>query len=147
MKYVYSRYVVCRALTNMRIGTIMNNLKEMIKEISIATGKKEVKFPENINCDNQFNVPDFRNFFTEHGTRPWFSQPEQPHNNALIEIFWRTLALHLQKMRTGVKYFDWDKELPNVIKNYNTTWHLTLKATPLEVISAKKDNPVEKKVL
>ena len=50
-------------------------------------------------------------------------------------------------MRTGVKSFDWVKELPNVIKNYNTTYHRTLKVTPQEVFEGKKDNTVEKKVV
>ena len=30
---VYSRYVACRALTNMRMPTIMNSLKEIFKEL------------------------------------------------------------------------------------------------------------------
>ena len=144
---VYSRYVVCRALTNMRIETIMEKLKEMIKEISIAMGSKTLKFPQNINCDNQFNVPAFTKFFSEHGTKLWFSQPEQPHKNALIERFWRNLGLLLQKMRTGIKNFDWQKELPNAIKKYNTTYHSTLKATHQEVIEGNKENPTEKKVV
>jgi transposase InsO family protein len=95
-------------------------------------------FHKNLNCDNQFNVPAFRNCFSKQGTKLWFSQPEQPLKNAIIERFWITLALLIQRMRTGVKSFDWAKELPNVINNYNTTYHITLKATPHEVFEGKK---------
>jgi transposase InsO family protein len=136
---VYSRFVVAKSRTNKRMETIMKSVKEMIEEIG--------DYPENLNCDNQFNVPSFTKFFSEHGTKLWFSQPEQPYKNAVIEIFWRTLALLLQIMRSGTKNFNWVKELPNAIKNYNTTFHRTLQATPEEVFEGKKENPVERKVV
>ena len=104
-------------------------------------------YPKNINCDNQFNVPEFTDFFTKKGTNLWFSQPEQPHKNAIIERFWRTLALLLQRMREGIKNFDWPKALLDVVDNYNDTYHKTLKAKPIEVLEGKKDNPVERKVV
>ena len=69
---VYSRFVVARALTNMRMSTILTNLKEMCEELSKAAGKK-IKYPENMNLDNQFKVPAFTNFFTKQGTKLWFS--------------------------------------------------------------------------
>ena len=104
-------------------------------------------YPKNINCDNQFNVPEFTDFFTKKGTNLWFSQPEQPHKNVIIERFWRTLALLLQRMREGIKNFDWPKALLDVVDNYNDTYHKTLKAKPIEVLEGKKDNPVEGKVV
>jgi hypothetical protein len=42
------------------------------------------EYPENINCENQFDVPEFRNFFTQNGANLYFSQPDQPHKNAVI---------------------------------------------------------------
>ena len=136
---VYSRYAVCRPLTNMRMGTMMEKLKEIFKEFD--------RIPENINSDNQFNVPEFTNFFTEKGTKLWFSQPDQPHKNAVIERWWRTLALILQRMRTGIKNFDWVKALPDVVANYNSTWHRSIKAKPIDVLQGKKENPIERKVV
>ena len=76
----------------------------------------------------------------------YFSQPSQPHKNALIEIVWRMLALLLQRMRHGIKNFDWPKALPDAIENYNTTFHRSIKASPLELIEGKKDSPIERKV-
>ena len=57
----------------------MDKLKEIFKDDFSGF------FPENINADNQFNVPEFTDFFTKKGTNLWFSQPEQPHKNAIIE--------------------------------------------------------------
>ena len=53
---VYSRFVVARPLTNMRMNTIMSSVKEMIDELG--------DYPKNLNCDNQFNVPAFTKFFS-----------------------------------------------------------------------------------
>ena len=137
---VYSRYAGCRALTNMRMETLMNRLKDIFDNDFHG-------YPENTNCDNQFNVPEFINFFTKKGTNLWFSEPQQPHKNAVIERFWRTLALLLQRMREGIKNFDWPKALPDVIENYNETYHKTLRAKPIDVLKGKKENPVERKVV
>ena len=76
---VYSRYDVCRPLTNMIMTTIMYKLKDIFEELGGF-------YPENINCDNQFDVPEFADFFTKKGTNLWFSQPEQPLASSENEI-------------------------------------------------------------
>ena len=91
-------------------------------------------------------MPEFTNFFTKQGTKLWFSQPERPHKQALIERFWRTLALLLQRMRKGTKNFDWPKALPDAIENYNGHG-VEVSATPLELLEGKKENPIERKVV
>jgi len=50
-------------------------------------------------------------------------------------------------MRTGFKNFDWAKALPDVVDNYNKTFHRTIKATPNEVWEGEKKNPIERKVV
>ena len=64
----------------MIMPSIMEKLKEIFEELGGF-------YPENINCDNQFAVPAFTDFFTKKGTKLWFSQPSQPHKNAIIERF------------------------------------------------------------
>jgi hypothetical protein len=110
-------------------------------------GEKTIQYPENINGDRQFDVPAFTKFFTEHGTKLWFSEPEQPHKNASIERFWRALALLLQRMRVATKNFDWVKSLPKAMENYNSNIHNSLHASPIEVLTEEKDNQVERKVV
>ena len=84
---VYSRFAVARPLTNMRISTLMENLKDMFEEISNIIGKKKTQYPENINADQQFNKPEFVNFFAKQGTKLWFSQPNQNIINQLLKDF------------------------------------------------------------
>ena len=50
-------------------------------------------------------------------------------------------------MREGIKNFDWPKALPDVIENYNSTWHRSIKAKPIEVLEGGKENPIERKVV
>jgi hypothetical protein len=139
---VYSRYVGCRAMTNMRMETVMEKVQDIFDNDFHG-------YPENINCDNQFNVPAFVDFFTSKGTHLWFSQPSQPFKNAVIERFNRTIALLLQRMREGHEggLFDWPKALPDAVENYNSTYHRTIKAKPIDVLEGKKENPVERKVV
>ena len=137
---IYSRRVACRAMTNLRMETIMKDLKDIFENDFGS-------YPENINCDNEFNNKEFIDYFTSKGTRLWFSMPDQPHKNSVIERFWGTLAKILERMRTGIINFDWTKALPDVIENYNNTYHRSIKATPNEIWNGEKRNPIERKVI
>ena len=86
---MYSRYAVCRPLTNLKVETLINAMKSIFDEFEDITGER----PKNINADNEFNNHKFNEYFTEQNIHPWFSQPDQLHKNAIIERFWRTLAL------------------------------------------------------
>jgi hypothetical protein len=109
----------------MRMEAIMTKLKEIFDEFG--------DYPKNINCDNQFNNKEFIDYMTSKG------------KNSLIERFWRTLAGILQRARKGTKNFDWVKNLKDIVDNYNSQWHRTLKATPKQVLAGKKENPVQPK--
>jgi hypothetical protein len=137
---VYSRKLACRAMTNRTLAGIMKNLKDIFTHDFKGD-------PENINCDNEFNKKELIDYCTGKHTKLWFSQPDQPHKNAVIERVWRTLALLLQRMRQETKNFDWIKALPEAVENYNNTYHRVLKATPEQVFEEKKLNPVERKVV
>ena len=50
-------------------------------------------------------------------------------------------------MRKGNKSSDWPKSLPDAIENYNGTWHRSIKASPIELMEGKKENPIERKVV
>ena len=102
-------------------------------------------YPENIHCDNQFNNKEFVIFSPIKEQNFGFSEPNQPHKNAVIERFWRASALLLERMREGIKSFDWAKAIPDVVTNYNSSYHKiskqhpnSLAATPEQVFEGKK---------
>jgi len=118
---VYSRFAICRALTSRKISAIVEKLEEMFKD----TG-----FPKNINCDQEFNVKDVNEFAKKHNITMWYSQPYEINKNAIVERFNRTLAQLLQNWRTATKEYDWYRVLPDIVKNYNTNHHSTIRSNP-----------------
>ena len=53
---VYSRYASCRAMTNRRNDTIIEEIKSIFDEMGI---------PKTINSDNEFNKSTFNNYFND----------------------------------------------------------------------------------
>lgn len=127
---VYSRFASCVPMTNRQMGTIIKATKECFEEIG--------KTPQNLNCDGEFNKKEFNDFLKGEGVRVYYSEPYEINKNAIVERFNRTLALLLQRWRVGSKSYDWPKFLPELVDNYNTTYHLTIKATPKEVWEGEK---------
>ena len=68
---IYSRRVSCRAMTNLRMDTLMYNLKDMFENDFGG-------ILENINCDNEFNNKEFIDYFTSKGTRLLLSTVDEP---------------------------------------------------------------------
>ena len=128
---VYSRFAFAFPLTNRRIINIVTILKQLFEEIGA---------PENINCDNEFNVTEIIKFADENGIKLHFSLPNEINKNAIVERFNRTLAELLQKYRVATKDYDWPKILPDIIYNYNNTYHKTIKAIPQLVFEGKQIN-------
>ena len=56
---VYSRYAICRALTNLRVETLLEAMKSIFDEFENLTGER----PKNINADNEFNNKQFNEYF------------------------------------------------------------------------------------
>lgn len=122
----YSRYAQCRVMTNRENSTIVEKLKDIFE----VMGR-----PERMNCDNEFNTRVIRDFLD--GVRLYFSDPDEVNKNAIVERFNRTLLLLLTKLRTaGVKR--WYKHVNTLVDNYNTRYHRTIDATPLEVWKGEK---------
>lgn len=128
---VYSRYVEARPLTNRELSTI----KKAMEDIFATIG-----YPQNMNSDNEFNKKEILELFKLHNITPHFSQVGEINKNAIVERFNRTLANILQKYRVASKKRNWYKVLPDIIKNYNTTYHRTIKAIPEDVFEGKDEN-------
>jgi len=128
---VYSRFAQARALTSRSNDTILDNIKNIFKVMGI---------PKNLNCDNEFNTKLLNDYFNKENIKVYYSQPDEINKNAIVERFNRTLAGLLQKWRIGTGKYDWYKILPDIINNYNNTYHSTLKATPNDIKDNKERN-------
>ena len=62
---------------------------------------ENMSWPENLNCDNEFNVIEFNNLMEKHNVKCWFSDLGEINKNAIVEKFNRTLAFMMPKMENS----------------------------------------------
>lgn len=94
----------------------------------------------NVNTDagSEFKG-NFSKYLKENDIKQWVSDPQQDNKNAIVERFHRTLRGYLKRN----KQFNKKKklnDLQKLVKNYNNTYHGTIKHTPEEVWSGKEKN-------
>ena len=128
---VHSRFAVAIPLTNRRTITILESLKEVFKQI----GK-----PESINCDLEFNTKEINKYAEENNITIHFSEPYDLIKNSIVERFNRTICNLMNKYRTYSGNYNWSSYLPELVNNYNNTYHKTIKATPYDVFHGKDTN-------
>lgn len=121
---IYSRYTEARAMTNRRMQTIIKNFKEIMEVMGP---------PYKIQCDNEFNKKEFINVLETYNINVSFSDPYEINKNAIVERVNATILMLLQKIRLTTNAYDWNKYLPDVIENYNDTYHSTIKNKPFDV--------------
>jgi hypothetical protein len=128
---VYSRYAEARAMTNRRMETIIENTESIFDEMG---------YPENLNLDNEFNKKDFNELMIKNDVAVHFSDPNAINKNSIVERFNRTLANLLQRWRIANKTYDWQRVLPDIIENYNNSYHRTIGTEPAKIWKGKDTN-------
>ena len=121
---VYSRYASCRAMTNRKNETILEELKSIFDEMGV---------PRAINSDNEFNKAMLNEYFDKNDITCYYSQVDEINKNSIVERFNRTLCGLINKWRLATGQYDWYRILPDIVKNYNTTFHRTIKTTPMKI--------------
>lgn len=129
---VYSRFASAIPLANRKMTTIAAAMEQIINRMGGA--------PRNITSDNEFDAEDFRKLLEEFRIKLWLTQPDESNKKAIVERFNRTLANLLQKWRLTAKTmqgersgYNWPAILPDIIHNYNQTYHQAIKNTPESV--------------
>ena len=74
---VHSRYACCRAMTNRKNETILEELKSIFDEMGI---------PQAINSDNEFNKAMLNDYFDENDITFLFSQPDEINKNSIVAL-------------------------------------------------------------
>jgi putative transposase len=136
---VYSRFVFVEPLKSKTGEVVFNAIQKLFSE----NGK-----PNNLNLDEgkEFNYKPFIEYCQENDITLWFSDTEQENKNAIIERFHRTIRNTILKYETfsSKSYIN---ILPDLIKNYNTTYHNTVKNTPSDIWKQKEKNQQIHKIL
>ena len=129
---VYSRYAFVVPMKTKGGDETFNAFKKMIEE----NGK-----PANLNLDlgKEFIYNPFKNYCKANDITLWYSDTEQSNKNAIIERFHRTLRNMILRYEVA-KGKSYIKGLPDIIKNYNSTYHKTIETNPIDIWSGKKQN-------
>lgn len=128
---IYSRYLSCRPMTNRRMETIIEKFEDIMKEM---------KEPQEIHCDNEFNKNEFNDLLKKKKIEVRYSDPNEINKNPIVERVNRTIAQRLQKIRLTTKKYDWYNYLNDVVFNYNNSYHRTVKNKPIDILHDKKSN-------
>jgi hypothetical protein len=136
---VYSRYIFVEPL-KLKSGEV---IFEAIKKLFSENGK-----PVNLNLDlgKEFIYNPFKKYCDDNNITLWYSDTEQENKNAIIERLHRTIRNMILKyeVSTNHSYID---VLQDLIKNYNTTYHNTIKNTPLDIWKGKDKNKQSHKII
>ena len=133
---IYSRVVDARAMTTRAMGTIIDNVGDILKNMGA---------PYQLKCDNEFNKEEFIDLCNKYDIKCTFSDPYEINKNPIVERVNRTIANNLQKIRIATKRKDWYNYLDDVISNYNTSYHKTTKHRPIDIWIGNEYN--EQKVI
>jgi hypothetical protein len=121
---VYSRFAVCRAMTNRSMATIMESVESIFNEIG---------YPKNINTDQEFNKKPFNVLCDAHDITRFYSLGNEVNHNQLIERFNYTLSRKLKLFMQGNSDRNWPQKLNKIVSNYNNTVHSSIQVKPIDV--------------
>lgn len=93
--------------------------------------------PNSVNCDNEEETMLLQNIVKK--IKLYFSDRKEINNNAIAESLKKTIAQLLQKYRTATNCRAWYK-LPDVVENYNSTMHRTIKKKPVDTFNGEDTN-------
>jgi len=100
-------------------------------------------WPERLNCDNEYDTGAFKALLDKNGVHSLiFSQVGQPYKNAIVERVIRTMRSLIARWREGDPEggANWPLALPELVYNYNHTYHTTIKNRPMDVWNQKEPN-------
>lgn len=120
---IYSRYAEAYPMTNRENKTILKGIEEIFNKM----GK-----PKLISCDNEFDTKEFNSFCDKENIMVNFSIPNDIQKNSIVERLNRTIAGYFKKLRE-VKKFNWVKYLPEIMINYNNSYHRTIRNIPYKI--------------
>lgn len=143
---VFSRYASSRALTNMIMKESKRGNKKMTLMDAIKDIMKEMGYPNNLNCDNQFQTDEFKQLMNNKGVNVYFSKTDDLVKNSIVESFNRTLSQYFQRWRQSTNGKKWYLVLDKLIKKYNNTEHSNTKAKPKDLWNGDDVSAVKPKL-
>lgn len=130
---VASRKLGLAAMKNRAAKAYIKAWRQVLKRYFKKVNEVEPVWPASVSCDREFVDATWVGQLEERGVNIWYSQPNQPNKNAIVERVIRTIRGYLKRWRWQNDDPNWDAFLPQLCYNYNHTWHRTIKQQPEEI--------------
>ena len=133
---VFSRYAWSRTLKTKKGSEIVEVFKDIFKEAK----------PELLQVDqgSEFYNKKFQDFLDENDVKLFSTHSDK--KAAVVERFNRTLKMRMGKLFDVNQSFRYVDNLSDLVYNYNSSLHRTIKMTPIEAIKEKNILKVYKNV-
>lgn len=130
---VHSRYAYSVPIKTKGVDDVVGAFQKVMKVMGI---------PKNLNTDLEKAIlgGKFQAMLKEKNIKHWQVDPDFKRNNAIVERFNRTIRSVLQKYFYSKDTKNWVDILPDLLENYNSTEHSTIKAKPIDVWNNKDNN-------
>ena len=133
---VYSRYAFAAPLKNKNQNTVKVALSSLLHSLPFT--------PINLTTDDgsEFHNKSVEQLLNSLSIKHWITPANTPNKLAIVERFHRTLRNRLELFTHFTDSARFIDELPELIDNYNHTYHRTIKTTPVEILSGEPSNQI-----
>lgn len=128
---VFSRYLWIKTFTNRR--SLHIPLLEIIQQMKLEFNQT----PRNMTADNEMATTKMQQLAANFDFKWWFADPSEKFRTGISERVIRTIKNLIKRYLTQnntTKYID---VLPDLIHNYNNTYHRTIRTTPYKSITER----------
>jgi transposase InsO family protein len=135
---VFSRFAWVLPLKNKMAKTVNDTLEPLVKQYKV----------QNINIDkgSEFKGETLK-MLKANNVKVWEAEAGEKTKQGIVERFNRTIRELIEKYLTINQTKNYIKELPSLVKNYNSSTHSGTNAIPAAVFSGKKKTDLKKILL
>ena len=133
----FSKHSWCYPLKNKNSNEIINSFKDIFK--------KSKRKPKMIQSDegSEFTNKQVQNFFNDNNIK-WYHTYNRDIKCSICERFNRTILNKIYKNFTLNNNTIWIKDLNKLVKEYNNSYHRTIKMKPIDASKKSNENIVRK---
>ena len=133
----FSKFSFCYPLKNKNSNEIINSFKDIFK--------KSKRKPKMIQSDegSEFTNKQVQKFFNDNNIK-WYHTYNRNIKCSICERFNRTILNKIYKNFTLNNNTIWIKDLNKLVKEYNNSYHRTIKMKPIDASKKSNENVVRK---
>lgn len=128
---IYTRYLGLWPMKSRHAQNYTTGFKKLCAGHFIRDGRKT--WPHSVELDREFKDAGFKAKCDKHNVKIYYSEPNQPNKNAVVERVIRTIRMYMGRWRFEEDNANWPEALEGITNTYNITYHKTLKKTPKEI--------------